>query len=81
MQFIRSIDQLIHIYIFVGYQTRGVLTKRPTRALKYLWDSMQETATTKHDGCGCHKSLPTFMLPTKQFDNNFLHRFYRAKSL
>jgi hypothetical protein len=42
---------------------------------------MQEAATTKHHGCGCHKSLPTFMLSTKQFDNIFLHRFYRIKSL
>jgi hypothetical protein len=42
---------------------------------------MQEAATIKHHGCGCNKSVPTSMLPTKQPDNIFLHRFYQAKSL
>jgi hypothetical protein len=42
---------------------------------------MQEAAVTKQHGCGYHKSLPTSMLPMKQLDSIFLHRFYRAKSL
>jgi hypothetical protein len=42
---------------------------------------MQEAATIKHHGYGCHKSLPTSMLPTKQLDSIFFYRFYRAKSL
>jgi hypothetical protein len=42
---------------------------------------MQEAATTKHHDCRCHKNLPTSMVPTKQLDSIFLHRFYRAKSL
>jgi hypothetical protein len=88
------------ISFFVGYQTRGVSSRWPTRTLKHLWarphgnvgisvssgqvgcaprswkmllfsvpgcmavsHGMQEAATTKHHGCGYHKSLPTFMLP------------------